>query len=105
CVDGEPVVPPASVPGAADRVLREHGVDPVERREGGVAGGPQVEERGIGRELDRERDRCHREPDGRADGAAATGARVADDVHGAGGVRIVLRLAVADLDVARTPYV
>ena len=26
---------------------------------------------------------------------------IADDVHGAGGVRIVLRLAVADLDVAR----
>src|SRR5262249_4802965 len=100
-VDGEPIAPPPSIAGAADRVLREDGVDPVERREGRVTGGAQVGERGIGRELDREGDRRHREPDGGADRAAAAGARVAEDVHGAGGVWIVLRLAVAALDVAR----
>src|SRR5262249_40543353 len=101
-VDGEPVVSAATVTGAADRVLREHGVEAAERRERGIGGGAQVEERGIGRELDRERDRRHCEPDGRADGATAARAWVADDVHGASGVRIVLRLAVADLDVARS---
>jgi hypothetical protein len=33
-VDGEPVVPAPPVAGAADRVLREDRVDPVDRREG-----------------------------------------------------------------------
>src|SRR5262249_55542438 len=100
-VDGEPVAPPASVAGAADRVLREDGVDTVESREGGVARRAQVEERGIGGEVDRERDRRHRESDGCADGAAPARAWIAEDVYGARGVRIALRLAVADLGVAR----
>src|SRR5262249_36611375 len=56
-VDREPVMPAPSVPGAGNRVLPEDGIDTAERREGGVAGRAQVEERGIGGEVDRERDR------------------------------------------------
>src|SRR5262249_61026653 len=77
------------------------GGDGIEWREGGVTRGAQVEERGIRGEVDGERDRRHPEPDGCADGAAPAGARIAEDVHGARGVRVMLRLAVADLDVAR----
>src|SRR5262249_26957714 len=96
----EPLRAAPSVARPADRVLREDGVDAVHRGEGGVAGRAQVVEGGIGGEWDGERDRLHGEAERGGHAAAAAGTRVAEDVDGAGRVGIVLRLVIADLDVA-----